>query len=136
MASREAKMLKELGRLGYEFDRKNSKGIEFWVHPDRGCEVRFPSGKCDDGRLKDVLADAFKQLGIPTKDNKRNPAQIRERNAAEHARAARELEQARASLTSARTARDEPALRAAEEAYLNAERQFRYWDRLMRQAAS
>jgi hypothetical protein len=125
--------VKEVERLGYVFDHRNSKGADYFVHEDTGCELKLIPG-FDERRARSVLEVARHQIGLPTKDNKRNPQQIRERNAIEHANAARELEAIRAR-RGALTGADERRVREVEEAFLRADRKFRYWDRLMRSAA-
>lgn len=133
-SKRDRDLINDLSSLGYVYDRTNSKGAHFYVHEDTGCEIRVPSG-VNESQARHVLDEARHAVGLPTKQNKRNPQQIRERNAAEHVRAARELEAARNRLDSlSRT--DEIALRKAEEEFLRAERRFRYWDRLMRSTAA
>lgn len=132
---RDKDVVKELERLGYEFDRTNAKNADFYIHPDTGCELKVIPG-ADERRARAVLDQALHLIGLPTKNNKRNAAQIRERNAAEHARAARDLELARAARDSGVGATSEAEVRNAEEAFLRAERKFRYWDRLMRSAAT
>lgn len=131
---RDKDLIKSIEQLGYGYDRTNTKGHRFYVHEDTGCEIRFTLGT-DERQERTVLNLARHQIGLPTKEGKRNAAQIRERNDAEHARAARLLEQARKDLDSIRTTADETRLRQAEEGFLRAERKFRYWDRLMRAAS-
>lgn len=133
-SKRDRDLAKEIESLGYAYDRTNSKGASFYIHEDTGCEVRVPSG-VNEQQARFVLDEARHAVGLPTKLNKRNPQQIRERNEAEHARAKRELEAAQSRLASLSKS-DEIALRKAEEEFLRAERKFRYWDRLMRSAAS
>lgn len=131
MTKRDKDLTKEIEGLGYAFDRTNSKGHHFYVHEDTGCEMKLIPG-ADERRTRSVLDQARHMIGLPTKDNKRNPERIRERNAAEHAKATREL----AALAEAREdgtrSASEQQMREIEEAYLRAERKFRYWDRLMR----
>ena len=132
-SKRDRDLARELGALGYVCDRTNSKGAHFFIHEDTGCEVKVIPG-ADERRMRAVIDEARHAVGLPTKDNKRNPQQIRERNAAEHEKAARELEAARSRLDSLSRS-DEVALRKAEDEFLRAERKFRYWDRLMRGVA-
>jgi hypothetical protein len=134
MSKRQRDLIAEIESLGFGYDHTNSKGVSFYTHEDTGCQVKVPTG-CDERAARVVLQTARRSLGLPTKDNKRNPAQIRERNAAEHARAALELAQARTDLEVVRSGLDEQRVRAAEAAFLNADRKFRYWDRLMRSVA-
>lgn len=136
MASRETKMMRELETLGFEFDRTNSKGLTFYIHPSTGCEVKLPSGAVSDQTARSILAQARRQLGVPTKDNKRNTAQIKEHQAAEREKAVRELAAARAELDRIRATKSTVDIQAAEEVFLRAEKQFKFWDRLMRQASS
>jgi hypothetical protein len=134
MSKRDKDLVKDIERLGYAFDRTNSKGFHFYIHEDTGCEIKIMPGR-DENAARGVLRQAQQQLGISTTSNKRNPAQIRERNAAEHARALITLENARKQRESARAAGSDQDLRAAEEAVQNADRKFRYWDKLMRSAS-
>lgn len=132
-SKRDRDLMRDLEALGYVQDRTNSKGARFFIHEDTGCEVKVIPG-ADEHRMRSVLDEARHAIGMPTKFNKRNPQQIRERNAAEHEKAARELEAARDRLgTLSRS--DEVVLRKAEDEFLRAERKFRYWDRLMRGVA-
>lgn len=133
MNKRHHDMLNELHGLGYAYDRTNSKGLDFYIHEDTGCELKVPGGTTE-GIVRTVLRVARQQIGLPTKGNKRNPQQIRERNAVEHARAKAELDRIRAERDIYAT--DEARLRQLEDQYLRAERKFRYWDRLMREVVS
>lgn len=135
MTKRDKDLVKTLGSMGFEFDRTNSKNATFYVHPDTGCELKVIPG-ADERRARAVECEARRMIGLPTKDNKRNPEQIRERNAAEHARAARELEAARIARDESRPGLDEQQLRRVEDEFLRADRQFRYWDRLMREVSA
>lgn len=118
---------KGLAGLGFEFDHVSSKGVRHYVHPGSGAAVSFPLG-CDERRSRDVLKQAQRALGLPTKLNKRDPAAIRERRAAEAA-----LQRARRDLEAMLAGKDEGRIRAAERVLEAAERQLAYWDRLMRE---
>lgn len=128
MTKRDRDLIRDVEALGYEFDHANSKGVRFWTHPDTGCQVKIPAG-LDERVCRRVLDEARHQIGLPTKDNKRRPDLIRQRQDAE-----RELERARGRL--AATQPSEGHLREAEEALRRAERRFAWWDRLMREAAA
>lgn len=132
-SKRDRDLMRDLSGLGYVHDRTNSKGAHFFIHEDTGCEIKMVPG-ADERQSRWLLDEARHAVGLPTKANKRHPQQIRERNAAEHAKAARELDAARGRLASLSRV-DELAVRKAEEEFLRAERKFRYWDRLMRGAA-
>lgn len=132
MTKRDRDLMNDLERMGYAFDRKNQKNACFFIHEATGCEVRVVQ-PVDERRSRVILAEAKQKIGLPTSENKRNPAQIRERNAAEHARAARELDAMREKRNGRKGS--EAEIRAVEEAFLRAERKFRYWDKLMRSAA-
>ncbi len=121
-------LIKDVEHIGYAYDRTNASGTDFYMHEDTGCELRV-SSTVDERIARNVMRLARQQVGLPTKDNKRNPAAIRERNACEHERAATELARIQAQRG---TFTDAAKTREIEEAYLRAERKFRYWDRLMR----
>lgn len=129
MNKRTRDLVKDIEKLGYAYDRTNSKNTDYYIHEDTGCEVRLPQS-VNESSARITIRVARSQVGLPTKDNKRNPQAIRERNAAEHAKASAELARIKAQRD---TITDETKLRAVEEAYLRAERKFRYWDRMMRQ---
>lgn len=133
MTKRAADLVRDVEALGYEFDHANSKGTRFWTHPDTGMQVKIPSG-LDERVCRRVLDEARHQIGLPTKDNKRHPDLIRQRQDAE-----RELDRARTRLFGAGSAAtpgsDLAAVRAAEEALRAAERRFAWWNRLVREAA-
>jgi hypothetical protein len=129
MSKRARDLDKDLERIGYAYDRTNTKGIEFFIHEGTGCEIKVPSG-VNESTCRSILVVAQRQIGMSTKDNKRNSGAIRERNAREHALAA-------AALARVRAQRNEPnvsetRMRELEEAYRRADRKFKYWDRLMR----
>jgi len=128
MNKRMRDLIKEVERIGYAYDRTNANGLDFYVHEDTGYDLKVPTG-VDESRARSVMVTAQRQIGLATKDNKRNPAAIRERNACEHERAATELARIQAQRG---TFTDAAKTREIEEAYLRAERKFRYWDRLMR----
>lgn len=134
MTKRAADLIRDIEALGYEYDHANSKGVRFWTHPDTGTQVKIPSG-VDERVCRRLLDDARHQIGLATKDNKRRPDLIKQRQDAE-----RELERARMRLFGAGSVAtpggDLTAVRAAEEALLTAERRFAWWDRLMREAAT
>ena len=132
-AKRMKDLVREVESLGYAYDRTNAKGSDFFIHEDTGVELRLPQAPTETAARK-CLTWARHAIGLPTRDNKRNPAQIRERNAAEHAKAKAELERLAAQRELYATSEDR--LRQIEDEYLRAERKFRYWDRLMRQAVS
>ena len=134
MATKRARdLIAEVESLGYAYDRTNAKGCMFYIHEDTGIELKVPQGP-DERQSRKCIEVARHMIGLATRGNKRNPAQIRERNAAEHARAKAELD--RIAAQRERYSTDETRLRQLEEEYLRAERKFRYWDRLMRQAVS
>jgi len=128
MTKRLRDLIKEVERIGYAYDRTNANGLDFYVHEDTGYELKVPQG-VDEAKARSVMVTAQRQIGLPTKDNKRNPAAIRERNFQERERAAIELAYI---LAQRGTFTDAAKTREVEEAYLRAERKFRYWDRLMR----
>jgi len=128
MNKRMSTLVDDIERIGYAYDRTNSKGVDFYLHEDTGCEVKLPCG-VNEAKARSVMRTAQQQLGLPTKDNKRNVTAIRERNAQEHERAATELARIQAQRG---TFTDAAKTREVEEAYLRAERKFQYWDRLMR----
>lgn len=130
MTKRDRDLIRDVEALGYEFDHANSKGVRFWTHPDTGCQVKIPAG-LDERVCRRVLDEARHQIGLPTKDNKRRPDLIRQRQDAE-----RELERARAVLRHPAGRATPVAVLAAEEALRRAERRFAWWDRLMREAAA
>jgi hypothetical protein len=132
--NRNRKMLTELESIGFVFDRRNSKGIEFWIHEDTGAEIKLVQNM-DDSRCVSMLRAARQAIGLPTKDNKRNTDNIKERAHSARLEAQRAVEVAKANLAKYREANNEPQLRAAVELLEREERRFRYWDRLMRQAA-
>lgn len=142
MSKRDRDLVKSIETLGYAYDRTNSKGHDFYIHEDTGCELKLMAGR-DESSARKIFEIARHQIGLPNTaaSNKRNPAQIRERNAAEHARAKRDLENASVMRDARRAAIDDVGgvsperLREAEEEFLRAERKFRYWDRLMRGVA-
>lgn len=131
MNKRNSDMVRDLESLGYVYDHTNSKGFSFYLHEDTGSEVKVPSGVTEQS-ARSVMRIARHQIGLPLKDNKRNAAQIRDRNTAEHAKAAAELARLRDKLANT----DASHLRDVEDAYMKAERKFRYWDRLMREPVS
>lgn len=125
MSKRARDLIRGVEQLGYEFDHTNSKGTSFYVHPDTGAQVRLPTG-VDERVARSVLDDARHSIGLPTKDNKRHPDLIRQRQDAE-----RELDRARSRAQAAIGA----AVREAEEALQAAERRLAWWDRLVREAS-
>ncbi len=127
---RQRDLVTAIERIGYAYDHTNASGLDFYVHEDTGYDLKVPTG-VDESRARSVMVTAQRQIGLATKDNKRKPAAIRERNACEHARAAAELARIQAQRT---TGTDDAHTRAIEDAYLRAERKFRYWDRLMRES--
>lgn len=132
--NRQNKMYAELEEIGYEFDRKNSKGIQFWIHPDTGAEIKLLDAM-DDNRCQSILWQARQAIGLPTKD-KRNAGNIKERNSAARDAARLAVEKAKANLVKYREANNEAALRQAAEILEQEERRFRYWDRLMRTSSA
>lgn len=118
-------------RSGNVYDRRNSKGIEFWLHEETGAEIKIIRG-ADDSRCKSMLISARREIGLSTADNKRNPQVIRDRNAAARAAAQLEVEKAKANLVRWRESDNEAEVRKAVEILEREERRFRYWDRLMR----
>ena len=137
MASREAKMFRELEELGFVYDRKNSKGLAFYIHEDTGVEIKIPSGRPTDNQCTGILTDARRRVGVPTKDNKRNAGQIKAFQMAEREAAGRELEKARLDRERlAASKHTEAEIRRAEEIVMRADQKFRYWDQLMRSSAA
>lgn len=128
MTKRDRDLVRDVEALGFEFDHVNSKGVRFWTHPDTGAQVKVPGG-VDERVARRVLDDARHLIGLPTKDNKRRPDLIRQRQDAE-----RELGRARAGLSHSRLFGSE-RVREAEEALQAAERRFAWWNRLVREAA-
>jgi hypothetical protein len=124
---------KDLERLGFVYDRTNSKHLSFWIQESTGVEVKVPSG-IDKSTAQNVLRIAQRRTGVPTKDNKRNAPAIRARNAAAHQEAAEALARIRAQMDVA--AQSESRIRELEEQYREADRKFRYWDKLMRGVAA
>jgi hypothetical protein len=126
-------LIRDVEALGYEFDHTNSKGTSFYIHPDTGAQVRLPAG-VDERVARSVLDDARHSIGLPTKDNKRHPDLIRQRQDAE-----RDLERARQSLASAGSSLTAGShfmqVAEAEEALRAAERRLAWWDRLVREAS-
>lgn len=122
-------LVREVESLGYEYDRTNSKQISFYIHPDSGAQVKIPGG-VDERVARSVLDEARHSIGLPTKGNKRRPDLIRQRQEAE-----RELERARAVLRHPAGRATPVAVLEAEEAVRAAERRWRWWDRLVREAA-
>lgn len=133
MNKRQRDLLAEIESYGFGYDHTNAKGISFYVHEETGAELKVLTSSCDERYCRSILLDARRLIGLPTKDNKRNPAQIRERNAAEHQRAAVELERLRQQREDCAPSASEAQFRAIEDAYLKAERKFRYWQRLMQE---
>ncbi len=130
--SRQAKLDRELGAIGFVYDRKNTKGISFYIHEDTGAEIKFPSGNLSDNQVKDVYKSARQRIGLATKDNKRDPEQIRRRNAQEREQLVRDVAKAEARLAQLRQVCDETAMAQAVQLIEDYERRMRYLDRLMR----
>lgn len=97
--NRDRKMLTELEGIGYVFDRRNSKGVAFWIHEDTGAEIKLMPNM-DDSRCVSMLRSARQAIGLPTKDNKRNTDNIKERALAKARRveAQAAVEKAKANL--------------------------------------
>lgn len=123
----------DLEELGFVYDRTNSKNLSFWIQESTGVEVKVPS-KVDKSTAENVLKLAQRRTGVPTKDNKRNATAIRARNAAAHQEAAEALARIRAEIEAA--SESEGRIRELEEQYREADRKFKYWDRLMRQVSA
>ena len=85
------KLVRFLGDHGYEFDRTNARGIEYFRHPASG-ELWVNPG-LDERAARQIEHGVLKSLGIKTvaEEKKRNVAQIKEREAGDRARAAAEL---------------------------------------------
>jgi predicted RNA binding protein YcfA (HicA-like mRNA interferase family) len=77
---RQAKELIEaLERLGYEYDRTNSKGFLMYVHAD-GDEVGVSEG-IQEHAARQLLRKVERRLGVERDTGKRNAAGIKERQA-------------------------------------------------------
>lgn len=132
--NRQRKLETELESFGFVYDRRNSKGLQFWIHEATGAEQPVRESVTDN-EAKTVLDSARRLIGLPTKD-KRDAGKIRERNALARDAAHRQMDEAKAALAKYQSSNNESAVRAAVVAVEDAERKFRYWDRLMRSAAS
>lgn len=86
-------LVKELEGLGYEFDRLNSKAMHVYVRD--GMPDLIVSPGCDENTARQMLRSVKRRLGCADEVAKRNPAQIKERQAAERDRAAAEVERLR-----------------------------------------
>ena len=80
----------DLERLGFEHVSTNTQGGQTWAHPTGHCEVIHPGIK--EHQHRSLLRDCRKATGVKTVTNKRNVAQVKDRQAKQRATARHELE--------------------------------------------
>lgn len=82
-------LVKELESLGYEFERVNAKSMHVY---SRGGDEVIVSPGVSDNAARQILRQVKRRLGCPDEVAKRNPEQIKARQAADRERAAVEVE--------------------------------------------
>jgi hypothetical protein len=93
-----------LERHGYEYDRTNTKGWEIWISGDHEVPVN-PS--MQEHVAKSLVRDLQKRHGTAAKPNKRNVANIRERQERQRQALRADIEQHRARLDEILAARSQ-----------------------------
>lgn len=109
-------LVAQLEALGFGYDRTNSKGTDYYTHPL--CREIGVSTNSSPDTHRNELRTAKRSLGIDTSAGKRNPQQIKLRQAAERAAIAEELNRHEAEIATIRLAKleglDGAAVRLAE----------------------
>lgn len=96
-------LVAELESLGFGYDRTNSKGVRYYVHPL--CQEVGLSANSSPDTHRTQLRTAKRALGIDTSAGKRNPQQIKLRQAAERAEIAAQLNRHEAEIQTIRIAK-------------------------------
>lgn len=133
-------LIKELEALGYEFSRTNAKMMHVYVRP--GVPDLIVSPGCSENAARQILRQVKRSLGCADEVAKRNPEQIKARQAAERESAAAAVDRlnrerddliaSRSRLLAGRAnGLTRQQVRAIEKRIEETERERRHWESLM-----